>query len=250
MSVTSNELEKTPLSGGEEAPESATTEGVVDLIEEVEAARNGMTAVPSEMHIEENDTDDEITAKLRRQGVRLGWGGVAPAVFWPALVVVLGVGTVAVAFPEETAGVFGGMQSWIVANLGWYYVLLIGGFVAFVLFVGFSRLGTIRLGRDDEEPEFGLLSWFSMLFAAGMGIGMVFYGVGEPLIYATVAPKPGWSGGQEEMAGLAMAQVFIHWGLHPWAIYAVIGLALAYAIHRRGRPVSIRWALSPSSGTA
>lgn len=74
-----------------------------------------------------------------------------------------------------------------------------------------------------------------MLFAAGMGIGLVFYGVGEPLMYATVAPKPGWAGGQADLAGLAMAQTFVHWGLHPWAIYAVIGLSLAYAIHRRGK---------------
>nr|WP_297108339.1 BCCT family transporter [Tessaracoccus sp.] len=149
------------------------------LIDEPETVANGMTAVPTEMHIAEDDTDGEITAKLRRQGVRLGRGGVAPAVFWPALAVIIGVGAVAIALPDRTAEVFGGVQSWIVANLGWYYVLLIGGFVAFVLFVGFSRLGTIRLGRDDEAPEFGLLSWFSMLFAAGMGIGMVFYGVGS-----------------------------------------------------------------------
>ncbi|HMR47794.1 MAG TPA: BCCT family transporter [Arachnia sp.] len=204
--------------------------------------------VPADMHIVEHDSDEQIDDKLRRQGVRLGRGGVAPAVFWPALAVIVVVAAVAILMPEATATVFGGVQDWIVASLGWYYVLLIGSFVAFVLFIGFSRLGTVKLGRDDEEPEFGLLSWFSMLFAAGMGIGLVFYGVGEPLIYATVAPKPGWEGDQADLAGLAMAQVFVHWGLHPWAIYAVIGLALAYAIHRRGRPVSIRWALEPLLG--
>ncbi|MGO3895519.1 BCCT family transporter, partial [Brevibacterium aurantiacum] len=81
-----------------------------------------------------------------------------------------------------------------------------------------------------------------------MGIGLVFYGVGEPLTYATSGPKPGWDGSEADISKLAMAQTFIHWGLHPWAIYAVIGLALAYAIHRRGRPVSIRWALEPLLG--
>src|SRR5699024_9998706 len=105
-----------------------------------------------------------------------------------------------------------------------------------------------RLGRDDEKPEFGLASWFSMLFAAGMGIGLVFYSVGEPLTYVTTDPKPGWDTSGGDVAGRAMAQTFLHWGLHPWAVYAVIGLALAYAIHRRGRPVSIRWALEPLLG--
>ncbi|MFT0846810.1 BCCT family transporter [Actinomycetaceae bacterium L2_0104] len=207
-----------------------------------------MAHVPAHMHIAEDDSDDEITQKLMRQGVRIGKGGIAPAVFWPALIAVVAVALFAIILPDTTASVFGGIQDWIVNNLGWYYVLIIAGFVGFVIILGFSRLGRIKLGRDDENPEFGLLSWFSMLFAAGMGIGLVFYGVGEPLSYATVAPKPGWSGGQEDIAGLAMAQTFIHWGLHPWAIYAVIGLSLAYAIHRRGRPVSIRWALEPILG--
>src|SRR5699024_5536706 len=88
----------------------------------------------------------------------------------------------------------------------------------------------------------------AMLFAAGMGIGLVFFGVGEPLIFATTDPKPGTEGSEHDIAQIGMAQTFVHWGLHPWAVYAVIGLALAYAIHRRGRPVSIRWALEPLLG--
>ncbi|QRY64638.1 BCCT family transporter [Gordonia sp. PDNC005] len=207
-----------------------------------------IAAVPGRMHIAEDDSDDEITAKLKHQGVRIGKGGIAPAVFWPALITIVTVAVVAVIIPDATADFFSAVQNWIVANLGWYYMLIIGGFVVFVLGVGISRLGRVRLGRDDEEPEFSRLSWFCMLFAAGMGIGLVFYGVGEPLTYATVQPKPGWSGSEADISGLAMAQTFVHWGLHPWAIYAVIGLALAYAIHRRGRPVSIRWALEPLLG--
>lgn len=207
-----------------------------------------MVGVPPEHHIEELDTDDEITEKLRRQGVRLGWQSLSPRVFWPALVLVLAVVTVAVVVPAGTDTVFGEIQTWIVKELGWYYVLLVAGFVLFAIVVGMSKLGTITLGRDGEKPEYSTMSWFSMLFAAGMGIGLVFYGVAEPLSYATVASKPGWSSDQAEMAGMSMAQTFIHWGLHPWAIYAVIGLALAYAVHRRGRPVSIRWALEPLLG--
>jgi choline/glycine/proline betaine transport protein len=236
-----------PTAGDEELPAEVTL--VDPITQEVVMADSGIASVPTDMHIGDDDSDAEIAEKLIRQGVRLGRAKVAPRVFWPALIVVLAVAVVAVVLPRQTAEVFGGIQSWIVTNLGWYYVLLIAGFVGFVLFIGLSRLGTIRLGKDDEEPEFGLMSWFSMLFAAGMGIGMVFYGVGEPLIYATVSPKPGWEGSETELAGLAMAQAFIHWGLHPWAIYAVIGLGLAYAIHRRGRPVSIRWALEPILGS-
>ncbi|MGB6244201.1 MULTISPECIES: BCCT family transporter [Gordonia] len=209
---------------------------------------SGVAPVPDHWHVAEDDTDDEITEKLRRQGVRLGRGNVAPAVFWPALSVIVAVSAVAVVFPDGTGRFFSAMQDWIVTNLGWYYMLIIACFVVFTIALCFSRLGRIRLGSDDEAPEFGMVSWFCMLFAAGMGIGLVFYGVGEPLTYATVSPKPGWEGSEQEIAGKAMAQTFIHWGLHPWAIYAVIGLALAYAIHRRGRPVSIRWGLEPLLG--
>lgn len=218
----------------------------ITLEDEPSAATSAPVA--AELHIAEDDSDEQISAKLRRQGVRLGWGGVAPAVFWPALSAILAVALFAVLLPEQTAAAFGGIQSWIVVNLGWYYMLIVGAFVAFVIGVGVSPLGRVKLGRDDDLPDFSWLSWFAMLFAAGMGIGLVFYGVSEPLIYATVAPKPGWGGDTADLAGLAMAQTFMHWGLHPWAIYAVIGLALAFAIHRRGRPVSIRWALEPLLG--
>ncbi|MPV50493.1 BCCT family transporter [Pseudactinotalea sp. HY160] len=200
------------------------------------------------MWIGDGDSDDEISTKLRRHGMRIGRGMIAPRVFWPALVIILAVVAFAVIAPDATDSVFKGMNGWIVTNLGWYYMLVVGIFVAVAIGLGVSRFGRIRLGKDDEKPEFGLLSWFAMLFAAGMGIGLVFYSVGEPLTYATTDPKPGWDGSGADLAGPAMAQTFLHWGLHPWAIYAVVGLALAYAIHRRGRPVSIRWALEPILG--
>ncbi|MFC7402610.1 BCCT family transporter [Citricoccus sp. GCM10030269] len=218
--------------------------------------------VPRSARIEENDTDDQIAEKLRRQGVRLGKGTIASAVFWPALIIIAAVALIAILAPGPTGEVLSNIQGWITTNLGWFYMLAIAFFIVVALVVCFSKFGKIRLGRDDEKPEFGVLSWFSMLFAAGMGIGLVFYGVGEPLGFATTMPKPGWPGtetgadgvttilpGEEHtVAMLSMAQTFVHWGLHPWAIYAVIGLAVAYAIHRRGRPVSIRWALEPLLG--
>ncbi|MDN5587999.1 MAG: BCCT family transporter, partial [Brevibacterium sp.] len=204
--------------------------------------------LPHRLHIGDNDSDDEITEKLRRQGVRIGKGMIAPRVFWPALIVIVAVALLAIFIPDGTGAVFSGIQNWIVSSLGWYYMLIVGLFVAFAIFIGLSKHGRIRLGKDDDKPEFGLLSWFAMLFGAGMGIGLVFYGVAEPLTYATTGAKPGWPGGEVENAQMGMAQTFVHWGLHPWALYAVLGMALAYAIHRRGRPLSIRWALEPLLG--
>ncbi|WP_429798304.1 BCCT family transporter [Brachybacterium kimchii] len=204
--------------------------------------------LPEHLQIDERDSDDEITQKLRRQGARIGRGTIAPAVFWPSLIVILAVAVGTVIAPDVSSTVFQGVQNWIVATLGWYYMLIIGLFVAFSAIIALSRFGRIRLGRDEDRPEFSTLSWFAMLFAAGMGIGLVFYGVAEPLGYTTTNVKPGWDGEGVELSGLAMAQTFLHWGLHPWACYAVIGLALAYAVHRRGRPVSIRWALEPIFG--
>lgn len=230
------------------AAQAGTAHPVTEPVFPVDPNLPETVHLPLSVHIAENDTDDEITQKLRRHGVRIGKGMISPRVFWPSLLVIVLVSAFAIVLPGLAAETFGSVQGWIVENLGWYYMLTVAAFIAVAAFIGFSRMGRITLGRDGDKPEFGVLSWFAMLFAAGMGIGLVFYGVGEPLTYATVQPKPGWSGDQAELAGLAMAQTFVHWGLHPWAIYAVIGLSVAYAIHRRGRPVSIRWALEPLFG--
>ena len=168
-------------------------------------------------------------------------------VFWPAAVVISVFVAFAMIWPDATEAVFADVQSTIVSNFNWYYVLLAAFFVAFCLWMGFSRYGDIKLGKDDDEPEFSLASWFSLLFAAGMGIGLVFYGVSEPLSHFA-QPRPGVTGTENELAQQALSQTYLHWGVHAWSIYVVIGLALAYAIHRRGRPVSIRWALEPILG--
>lgn len=168
-------------------------------------------------------------------------------VFWPAAVVVIAFLTFALLAPDTAEAFFVGLQSAIVRNFSWYYVLIAALFVFFALWMGFSRYGEIKLGKDDDEPEFSAMSWLSLLFAAGMGIGLVFYGVAEPLSHFA-NPRPGVTGNEAEVAQAALSQTFLHWGFHAWAIYVVVGLALAYAIHRRGRPVSIRWALEPLLG--
>ncbi|MGO1539952.1 MAG: BCCT family transporter [Leucobacter sp.] len=207
-----------------------------------------ISSVPHETHISETDTDDEITAKLRRQGVQIGKGMIAPRVFWPALIVIALVTIFSLVLPDVMGTAFTVGKDWVADVFGWYYMLIVGVFVIFVAVIALSKLGSIKLGRAHDKPEFSLIAWFAMLFSAGMGIGLIFYGVGEPVTYATIGGNPSWSGNEQEIAGLAMAQTFVHWGLHPWAVYAVIGLSLAFAIHRRGRPVSIRWALEPLFG--
>ena len=174
-------------------------------------------------------------------------GAVHRWVFWPAAGIVLVFVAFALIAPSSAEALFANLQSAIVLNFSWYYVLIAALFVAFAIWIGFSRFGDIKLGKDEDEPEFSMLSWFSLLFAAGMGIGLVFYGASEPLTHFA-SPRPGVSGTEAQLAQQAMSQTFLHWGFHAWAIYVVVGLALAYAIHRRGRPVSIRWALEPLLG--
>jgi choline/carnitine/betaine transport len=169
-------------------------------------------------------------------------------VFWPAAIVIGGFSAFALVAPDLAEGLFGTIQSTIVNAFNWYYVLIAAFFVAFCLFVGFSRFGDIHLGADDDKPEFSVGAWFSLLFAAGMGIGLVFYGVSEPLSHF-VDPRPGVTGSPEFLAQQALTQTYLHWGVQAWSIYVVVGLALAYAIHRRKRPLSIRWTLEPLLGT-
>lgn len=172
---------------------------------------------------------------------------IAPRVFWPAAVIILSFVLFAVIAPDTAESVIGAVQDKIVGGLGWYYTALVTACVAFAIWVGLGHFGDVKLGRDDEPAEFGMLSWLSMLFAAGMGIGLVFSGVSEPLThYAT--PKPGDGGSSTERAQHGLVQTFLHWGIQPWAIYVLVGLAIAYVVHRRGRPVSIRWALEPVLG--
>ena len=189
-----------------------------------------------------------VTTGTRKSVSRRRFAVPAPRVFFPALGIILAVAVIAILFPVRTGNVLALLQGGVVAGLGPYYVIIVAAFVVFAIWMGLSRFGDIKLGKDDDEPEFGIMSWFAMLFAAGMGIGLVFWGASEPLTFFT-NPKPGVDGDSAELASVAMSQTFLHWGFHAWAIYAVVGLSLAYSIHRKGRPVSIRWALEPLLGT-
>ncbi|QNV38829.1 BCCT family transporter [Rothia terrae] len=174
-------------------------------------------------------------------------GSLAKRVFWPAAIIMAAFIGWVLLFPTSAQEIFSNLQTQVIGYFGWYYVALVAFFVIFALYVGFSRLGDVKIGNDDDEPDFGFMTWLSFLFAAGMGIGLVFYGASEPLMHY-VNPRPGVSGNDAQVAQAAMSQSFLHWGLHPWAIYVIVGLALAYATHRQGLPLSIRYALKPIFG--
>lgn len=133
--------------------------------------------------------------------------------------------------------------NWLVINLGWLFVIAASGFVLFAVWLAVSRFGKIPLGKDGEKPEFNTVSWIAMMFSAGMGIGLMFYGVTEPLTHFVTAPP-----GTESGIGTAMATTMFHWSLHPWSIYAVVGLAIAYGTYRMGRKQLISSAFIPLLG--
>ncbi|TCP57144.1 choline/glycine/proline betaine transport protein [Tamaricihabitans halophyticus] len=183
-----------------------------------------------------------------RAGAEPRGGAIAPRVFYPAGIIVLAFVVFAVSMPATAEEIILSIQDRVVGYFGWYYTLIVTSFVVFSLWLGIGHFGDIKLGPDDEEPEFSRGSWFAMLFAAGMGIGLVFYGVAEPLGHFA-DPKPGaGQGTPEENAQESLVQTILHWGLHPWAIYVVVGLAVAYMVHRKKRSISIRWTLQPLLG--
>ncbi|TWS23938.1 BCCT family transporter [Tsukamurella sputi] len=131
--------------------------------------------------------------------------------------------------------------NWIITDLGWLFLISASFFVLFAAFLAFSRFGRIPLGRDGERPEFKTVSWIAMMFSAGMGIGLMFFGAAEPIAHFVGAP-PGMNGHD---VAVAMATTMFHWGFHPWAIYAVVGLAIAYSTYRCGRSQLISSVFAP-----
>ncbi len=136
----------------------------------------------------------------------------------------------------------------IVEYFGWWYMGLVSAALVLVIVLMLSPAGNIRLGKDDERPEFSWPAWFSMLFAAGMGIGLVFWGVAEPVTHLSGNPYAPVGGGEAEAARAAIAVSFFHWGLHPWGIYALVGAGLAFFAYRRNLPLTVRSALYPFIG--
>ena len=149
-------------------------------------------------------------------------------------------------FTEPFGRAMAWLQGFIVETFGWFYVLAVVGFLIFVLWLMLSRFGQVRLGRDDELPEYGFFTWFAMLFSAGMGIGLIFYSVAEPISHFAYPPRA--EPESVQAANEAMVITFFHWGLHAWAVYVVVGLSLAYFSFRHGLPLTIRSTLYPVLG--
>lgn len=140
--------------------------------------------------------------------------------------------------PTTLAAVFERALAFITVNFGWLYLWVVLGLVIVCGILAISRYGDLKLGGEDDEPEFSIGAWFAMLFAAGMGIGLVFWGVAEPIShYGT--PPPGIAANTPEAAAAAMRYSFFHWGLHPWAVYSVVALAIAFFTFRRGKAALI-----------
>lgn len=165
-----------------------------------------------------------------------GWASVDKVVLFVAAGIIVTICILGVVFTETVSDVSGAALGWVASNFGWLFILGATGFVVFSLVLAFGRYGSIPLSQEGEGPEYSTLSWIAMMFSAGMGIGLMFFGVYEPVTHlASPPPYVEAAAGSPDAARQAMAYTFFHWGLHPWAIYAVVGLALAYSTYRMGR---------------
>ncbi|CAA9463138.1 MAG: Glycine betaine transporter OpuD [uncultured Rubrobacteraceae bacterium] len=173
---------------------------------------------------------------------------IDPTVFYVSLLVVLAFVAWGVLFTDNISAVTGAILTYLMTNFGWVFILSTLGFLIFMLYLAFSRYGSIRLGRDDERPEFRTVSWIAMMFSAGMGIGLMFFGVAEPMTYLGAPPHGLAEANTKEAAETAMQFTYFHWAFHPWAIYAVVALTIAYFTFRKGAPNLVSSAFRPILG--
>ncbi|QCZ92146.1 BCCT family transporter [Salinimonas iocasae] len=173
-------------------------------------------------------------------------GKLNPPVFYTAISLIGVLVLLTSLMPNQAENWFNSLQSGIVQNASWFYVLTVALILIAVVYLGLSRFGDIKLGPDHSTPDYGYITWFAMLFSAGMGIGLMFFGVAEPVMHF-MSPPVG-DGENVEAARQAMKLTFFHWGLHAWAIYAVVALILAFFSYRHGLPLTLRSALYPLIG--
>ncbi|WP_372768302.1 BCCT family transporter [Pseudoalteromonas sp.] len=178
--------------------------------------------------------------------MKISHGKVNKSVFIPAIIAIFSLLIFAFVSPQFAAQSFSAIQANITANGGWFYVLTVAAILGFVIYLSVSRFGSIKLGPDHSTPDYSTATWLSMLFAAGMGIGLMFFGVAEPVMHYLAPP----TADANSLAAVkeAMKVTFFHWGLHAWAIYAIVALILAYFSYRQGLPLTLRSALHPIIG--
>ncbi|MEX1032112.1 MAG: BCCT family transporter [Cellvibrionaceae bacterium] len=162
-----------------------------------------------------------------------------PAVFFTAAGLAVLFVAFAIPFSQEFADFFGNLTDYTVTNFGWFYILSVTGLLLFLIWVALSRYGNIRLSADHEGPEYGTVTWFAMLFAAGIGTILMFWGVAEPMSHFANPPLVGIEGGTPEAAELAMVIALYHFGLHTWTIFTLPALAIGYFAYRQGLPMRV-----------
>ena len=181
----------------------------------------------------------------------MGWKkrfleSVEPPVFFASFGLIFVFVAYATFFTKRAGGTFEVILNTIVNAFGWYYILAVSLFLFFVIWLMFSPYGKIKLGTDDDKPDFSYAAWFAMLFSAGMGIGLVFWSIAEPIYHFMAPPvevEAPW-----RAAEVAMRFTYFHWGLHPWAIYIIVALSMAYFSFRHNLPLTIRSAFYPMLG--
>ncbi|MEQ8695345.1 MAG: BCCT family transporter, partial [Bauldia litoralis] len=215
-----------------------------------------MAADDSTTPIVEPDTEYEVG----QDNIQVIGLDIHNPVFIISAIVIVGFVLATSVFQEGASEFFGWLRPTITASFDWLLIGAANIFVLFCLVLIVTPLGKIRIGGQDAKPDYSYAGWFAMLFAAGMGIGLMFFGVSEPISHFSSsiaetagtpeswAPLAGAPGDPEGARALAMAATIFHWGLHPWAIYAVVALALAFFAYNRGLPLTLRSAFYPLFG--
>ncbi len=174
--------------------------------------------------------------------------GVDPVVFWGSAGITFAFVLWGVLGPESLGSVMGDVLGWIIGNFGWAFILIAVGALAMCVFLVIHPWGRIRLGPDDSRPEFSTVSWIAMMFAAGLGAGLLFYGTAEPISHFAAPPHGLAEPRTEEAAHVALQFTYLHWGFNGWALYAILGGALAYNTFRKGRPALVSSLFAPLLG--
>lgn len=188
-------------------------------------------------------TLEETTEAAAPERPKLDW-----VVFAGASVLVVAVALMGIVIPEQFSGWSGAALTWILDRFTWLFVLMGTGMLGVMIFFGATKYGKLRLGRDDERPQFRTSSWIAMMFSAGMGIGLVFFGVHGPVSHYLSPPRGLAESATPEAAALSMQYTFFHYALTPWAIYGAVGLVIGYSTMRKGRPNLISATLVPLFG--
>ena len=216
----------------------------VNWSEPLDANSSATSELAALLSVEKEINAADIQEKPVELASETADGSISWPVVIPAMALVIAVVTWGLGAPDNFENAASAMFRWVLENLGWAFVLFSTVFVVFVVVIAASKFGSIRLGAANEQPEFSNTSWVAMMFAAGMGIGLMFYGASEPLAFY----RDGVPGHQPNEVGTAMATAMFHWTLHPWAMYAIVGLAIAYSTYRIGRKQLISAAFTPLIG--